>query len=69
MFCQNKNSHRSLRYISGSKTLINSLNIVIKLQQNKCYDLDNNVNHISRCSVWYWSLTIYNAVFSGLHVC
>ena len=69
MFCQNKNWHRSLRYISGSKTLINSLNIVIKLQQNKCYDLDNNVNHISRCSVWHWSLTIYNAVFLGLHVC
>ena len=69
MFCQNKNTHRSLRYIGGSKTLINSLNIVIKLQQNKCYDLDNNVNHISRCSVWHWSLTIYNAVFSGLHVC
>ena len=66
--CQNKNTHRSLRYIGGSQTLINSLNIVTKLQQNRRYDLNNNVNHIWRCSVWQWSLTIYNAVFSGLPV-
>ena len=50
--CQNKNTHRSLRYIGGSKTLINSLNIVTKLQQNRRYDLNTNVNHIRRCSVW-----------------
>ena len=56
--CQNKNTHRSLRYTGGSKTLINSLNIVIKLKQNRRYDLNNNVNHISRRSVWHWSLTI-----------
>ena len=49
--CQNKNTHRSLRYIGGFKTLINSLNIVTKLQQNRRYDLNNNVNHISRSSV------------------
>ena len=66
--CQSKNTHRSLRYIGGYKTLINSLNIVTKLQQNRRYDLNNNVNHISRCSVWQWSLTIYNAVFLGLPV-
>ena len=68
MFCQNKNTHRSLRYIGGNKTLINSLNIVIKLQQNRRYDLNNNVNHISWCSTLQWSLTIYNAVFSGLPI-
>ena len=44
--CQTKNAHRSLRYIGGSKTLINSVNIVTKLQQNRRYDLNNNVNHI-----------------------
>ena len=66
--CQNINTLRSLGYVGGSKTLINSLNIVIKLQQNRRYDLNNNVNYISRCSVWHWSLTIYNAVFSGLPV-
>ena len=57
--CQNKNTHRSLRYIGG---------YIRKLQQNRLYDLNNNVNHISRCSVWQWSLTIYDAVFSGLPV-
>ena len=46
MFCQNENTHRSLRYIGDSKTLINSLNVVTKLQQNRRYDLNNNVNHI-----------------------
>ena len=66
--CQNKNTHRSLRYIGGFKTLINSLNIVTKLQRDRRYDLNNNVNYISRWSVWHWSLTIYNAVFSGLPV-
>ena len=45
---QNKNTNRSLRYIGGLKTLINSLNIVTKVQQNRRYDLNNNVNHISR---------------------
>ena len=68
MFCQNKNTHRSLRYIGDSKTLINSLKIVTKLQQKRRYDFNNNVNHISRCSAWQWSLTIYNALFSGLPV-
>ena len=66
--CQNKNTHRSLRYIGGAKTLINSLNIVTKVQQNRRYDLNNNVSYISRCSAWEWSLTIHNAVFSGLPV-
>ena len=66
--CQNKNAHRSLRYIGGVKTLIISLNIVTKVRQNRRYDLNNNVNHFSRCSAWEWSLTIYDVVFSGLPV-